>query len=120
MITLFNKPQTRRHTATKVIAVNIYADWCSESHLLSETYEDLKNRFDGQEVLFVTLDATNSSTKHQSELLAKALGIENAIAPHQETGQMILMTYRGKQVFGMLNSTQGFDEMVKIIDKKLG
>ncbi|MDX2305258.1 MAG: hypothetical protein NW226_20780 [Microscillaceae bacterium] len=104
---------------TKITAVRMHADWCEASRAMCRYYEDLKNRFDGQEVLFVTLDYTNGTTRHQSQLLACALGLEDAIEPYYGTGHIILLTYRGKQVFGRLTPSLSFEEMAKLISKKL-
>lgn len=119
MSTLFKVSKSRKSVITKVIALRMHADWCEASRVMENYYEDLKNRFDGQEVLFVTMDYTNSTTRHQSQLLACALGLENAIEPYYGTGHIVLLTYRGKQVFGRLTPELSFEEMTKIFIKKL-
>lgn len=113
------KSKNRKAIITKLIAIRMHADWCESSRSMEKAYEDLKNRFDGQEVLFVTLDYTNNTTKHQAGLLANALGINESMAPYQGTGHILLMAYRGKQIFGRLTQNLNFTDMVKLISKKL-
>lgn len=112
------KTKNRKTVTTKLLAVRMHADWCESSQNMSRFYEDLKNRFDGQEVLFVTLDYTNNTTKHQASLLANALDIRDAMEPYAGTGHIILMTYQSKSVFGRLSQNLSFMDMVKLIEKK--
>lgn len=116
---LFTVSRPKRSVITRILAIRLHADWCERSRVMHQYYEDLKNRFDGQEVLFVTLDLTNNTTRHQSLLLASALGIEGILGQNSDTGQIQLATYRGKQVFAHLNPNLSFGEMESWMKKKL-
>ena len=58
---------------------------------MGSVFTDLRNKFDGQPVLFVTLDLTNVSTRNQSELLAVALGLKNVYENNPGTGFIIIV-----------------------------
>jgi len=102
----------------RLIAVRSHADWCEYSRSLAPVFENLKNRFDGQEVLFITLDFTNGTTKYQSELLAIALGISAITNKIRSTGSILLIELENPKPFGelsKLNLRLKFSEMVKRI-----
>ena len=117
MLSLFTVP--KKAVTTRVIAVRMHADWCDTSRALEQVFQHLKNRFDGKEVLFVTMDYTNNTTKHQSELLAGALGIDEAIGQNVTTGQFLLLNFRSKNIFARLTANISFANMVKVVADKL-
>lgn len=117
MLSLFTP--SKKQVGTRLFAVRLHADWCENSKALTTTYNNLKNRFDGEEVLFVTLDFTNNTTKHQSQLLAIAIGIYDAVTDLNETGQILLMTARGKNIVKQFTREQNFQEVETFISHRL-
>lgn len=59
--------------AARMTAIFVRADWDEASRKLQPVFEGLMNRFDEEPVLFVTLDLTNATVRHQALLLSKEL-----------------------------------------------
>lgn len=105
----------------KMIIAFICANWCKHSQYLENHFEDLKDRFSGQGILFIRIDGTNEATKAQPALLIKALDIDRVLRTCRKTGQMVLINnrYRRKQKLDALTSAQDFETMVTTIYNNL-
>lgn len=57
------------------IAILMYADWCGSCKILDPKLKAVQPEFERKNILFVRFDLTNDATKHQSSLLAQALGV---------------------------------------------
>ncbi len=99
--------------APKIIAVKFHADWCGARKAMRSVFTVLRNKLDGQPVLFVELDLTNATTRHQSILLASALGIGRALKEKPGTG-FILLFDEQRRVKGKLTARQSLKEMAAI------
>jgi hypothetical protein len=55
-----------------------YADWDPVSVRVDTAMERLANKYDGQPVLGIVLDVSNQTHRHHAELLASALGLDEA------------------------------------------
>ncbi len=112
-------------TAVKLTAICLHADWCENSRALMKYYENLKNKFDGQDILFVTLDFTNRTTRHQASLLATALNVHEQVVEYDETGIILLVTQIQtrkatiRKTSGILERTMTFDEMASVVKNLL-
>ena len=100
--------------APKIIAVKFHADWCGACKAMGSVFTDLRNKLDGQPVLFVELDFTNATTRHQAMLLASALGISPAFKENPGTG-FILLFDKKRQVTGKHTSRQTLKEIAAAI-----
>jgi len=98
----------------KIIAVKFHADWCGACKAMGSVFTDLRNKLDGKPVLFVELDFTNATTRHQSMLLASALGISPALKENPETGFILLFDEK-RQVTGKHTSRQTLKEIAAAI-----
>lgn len=105
--------------APKIIAVKFHADWCGFCKQMGPVFTDLQNKFDGEPVLFVTLDFTNGTTRHQAELLAAALGIGPVYQANQATGFILLLNGKTRDVITRLTSEQTFKEMSAALEEVL-
>ena len=81
---------------------------------MGPVFTDLRNKLDGQPVLFVELDLTNATTRHQSMLLASALGIGRELKENPGTGFILLFDDQ-RRVKGKLTAGQTLKEMAAVI-----
>ena len=95
----------------KLIAVKHHGDWCGSCKKMGTTFTDLRNKFDGQPILFVTLDLTNVSTRNQSELLASALGLKTVYQNNPGTGFILLINPQTQKVVKKLTADQDLKMM---------
>ena len=81
---------------------------------MGPVFADLRNKLDGKPVLFVELDFTNATTRHQAMLLASALGISLALKENPRTGFILLFDEK-HQVTGKHASRQTLKEIAAAI-----
>jgi len=90
-------------TPPKLIAVKFHADWCSVCRTMGPVFEDLQNKMDGSNVLFVKLDFTNNQTRHQANLLGAELGLSNILKQnYKRTGFVLVIDANTKKVLKKL------------------
>lgn len=100
----------------KVIVAKFHADWCGSCKAMGSVMEDLQNKLDGEQALFVTFDLTNKTTKHQSELLGAALGLEKLWADNKgSTGVIKVVNSESKEVIASFNKENNLKEMTAAI-----
>ena len=79
---------------TKLYSVMFYADWCPSCKKLEPALTEAREmgKLDEQAVLFIRFDLTDSETKAQSAMLAKALGLDALYAANDgKTGYALLL-----------------------------
>lgn len=99
----------------QLMVVKFHADWCGSCRALGPAITDLSNKLDGESVLFTELDFTNLTRKHQTLLLASALGIAEIVEQNKGTGFILVIDSKTKEVKAKLTKTQSVKEMSKII-----
>jgi hypothetical protein len=77
------------------------------------------NKLDGKPVLFVKLDFTNNTSKHQTKLLASSLGIEKIVAQNNGTGFLLVVDSKTKEVKAKLTKEKSVKEMTNEINSLL-
>ncbi|MEM9400177.1 MAG: thioredoxin family protein [Verrucomicrobiota bacterium] len=82
----------------KLVAAKFHADWCGSCKAMGDAIIDLSNKFDGKEVLFVTFDRTNTTTRHHSELLASAMDLDKVYDGNEGTGYVLLIDAESGEV----------------------
>lgn len=117
-----NKPKAakkkKKHPAfvvPKVLAVFHYATWSEASAGMLQKFNNLKNRFDGKEVLFVTLDFTNNTTKYQAALMVAALGIDEVAFSQKGVGFVMLYDFTTRKAIAKLTEQISFTEMTQLL-----
>jgi thiol-disulfide isomerase/thioredoxin len=113
------KKPSKPRFAARLIVVKRHADWCAASKVMTPVFNDLKNRFDGREVLFVDFNYTNNTSRYQSDLLATALGVDRSVKKHAGTGFILLIDAETKQVIEKFTRRQSFEEMVNLLKDRL-
>jgi len=87
----------------KLILVKFHADWCKICRAMGSVFEDLQNKMDGKNILFVKLDFTNNQTKHQANMLGASLGIAAVLKKnYRRTGFILIIDPKTKQVLQKL------------------
>ena len=94
-----------------LLAVKFHADWCGSCKKMGTVFEDLRNKYDGKSVLFVTLDLTNGTTRSQAEYLASALGFGDVYAQNAGTGFILLLDGKSRQQLAKLTADQNIKAM---------
>ncbi|MEM6261221.1 MAG: thioredoxin domain-containing protein [Bacteroidota bacterium] len=103
-----------------VYVVKFHADWCGSCRALGPVLEDLTNKLDGKPVLFVELDFTNQTTRHQANLLASGLGIGKHVAESgYSTGYILVIDPDTKEVKKKLTKDLSMKQMAAAIQTYL-
>ena len=104
----------------ELIAIKFHADWCGSCKAMTPTLADLKNKLDGEPVLFLTLDLTNQTTTTQAQLLASVLGISDVYKKNApKTGFVILLDAKTKKQVGKLTKKHSLKQMTAAIRKAI-
>ena len=104
----------------KVIAVQVFAEWCERCVEMEETVGDLADRFDGEPILGIVLDVTDLSTKYHASLLAGALGLDALYREKRGTlGEIWLLDGESKALIDTLTDADDFETMAEKVRKAL-
>lgn len=89
------KPQT--------YAVLFYADWCGSCKTLDPKVKEARKSLADSPVLFLTFDMTDDATKHQSAMLAEAIGLDTLYVENGgKTGYLAIVDAASGKVLGKL------------------
>lgn len=93
--------------APERIAALFYADWCGSCEVLDPKIEEARAGLDEDaKTLFVTFDMTDESSKAQSAMLAKALGLGAVYEAHAPTtGYLLVLDAADKSILHRLTKT---------------
>ena len=111
MVFIPNHSNAQDAKKPELLIVKFHADWCGSCKAIGPALEDLTNKLDGKATLFVELDFTNNSTKHQAQLMATALGIEKILEKNNGTGFILVIDSKTKEVKAKLTKAQTTKEM---------
>jgi thiol-disulfide isomerase/thioredoxin len=119
MVFIPNQGYSQENTQPELMVVKFHADWCGSCRALGPVLTDLTNKLDGKPVLFVKLDFTNNTSKHQTKLLAFSLGIEKIVAQNNSTGFLLVVDSKTKEVKAKLTKEKSVKEMANEINSLL-
>ena len=96
----------------KVIAVQVFADWCEPCIKMEEAIGHLADRFDGEPILGIVLDVTDLSTRHHARLLAGTLELDALYREKKDTlGEIYLVDAKSKMLIETLTEVDDFETM---------
>jgi thiol-disulfide isomerase/thioredoxin len=119
MVFIPNQGYSQENSQPELMVVKFHADWCGSCRVLGPVLTDLTNKLDGKPVLFVKLDFTNNTSKHQTKLLASSLGIEKIVAQNNGTGFLLVVDSKTKEVKAKLTKEKSVKEMTNEINSLL-
>ena len=102
-------------------AVSFHADWCGSCKTLGPQVIKARGKadLDNQNVLFVKLDLTDGAKRHQSGLMAEALGIGEFYKQNKgKTGFVLLVNSKTKETLGKLTKEHGANDIISMIKEK--
>jgi len=104
----------------KVIAVQVFAEWCDRCVEMEEAVSNLADRFDGEPILGIVFDVTDLSTKHHAALLAGALELDALYREKKGTlGEIWLLDGESKALIETLTEADDFATMSEKVRKAL-
>ena len=96
----------------KVIAVQVFAQWCEPCLNMEEAVGHLADRFDGEPILGIVLDVTDLSTRYHAQLLAGALDLDALYREKRDTlGEIYLIDAESKALIETITEADDFDTM---------
>jgi len=102
-IQLSTAQRNKEIEAPKLMVVKFHADWCRICRAMGPIFEDLQNKMDGKNILFIRLDFTNNQTKHQAHMFGQVLGIAPVLkANYRRTGFILIIDPKTKKVLQKL------------------
>ncbi len=104
----------------KVIAVQVFAQWCEPCLEMEEAVGHLADRFDGEPVLGIVLDVTDMSTRYHARLLAGALELDALYREKKDTlGEIYLLDAESKALIETITEADDFETMSAKVRKAL-
>jgi thiol-disulfide isomerase/thioredoxin len=96
----------------KVIAVQVFAEWCDPCLKMEEAVGNLADRFDGEPILGIVLDVTDLSTRYHAQLLAGALELDELYQEKKGTlGEIYLVDGKSKALIETITGADDFEAM---------
>ena len=114
--------ETKQNPQDVLYAISFYADWCVSCKTLDPKMMKARGiaDFDNQNILFVTLDLTNATTRHQASLMADVLGISEFYEENNgTTGFVLLYNPQSNELLGTLTRNLDSGVIIETIQEKL-
>lgn len=102
--------------APKVLAVLMYADWCSSCKVLDPKLQAVRPEFDQSEILFLRFDFTDEGTAFQSHMLAQTLGLSELYKRNGgRTGYMVLVDRTTGEIISIIQAGDSEAEIQQML-----
>ena len=118
MCMVFAHPVLADDTAPGIYVVEFHADWCGSCKVLGPEIDKARGKagLDDSLALFVTLDLTDATKRHQSALLANALGLGEFFQQNAgKTGFAVLVDAKTGEVKGKLTKDMNANAIIESI-----
>lgn len=105
-----------------IYAVKFHADWCGSCQVIAPKLKKARGKgdLDNKNVLFVKLDLTDATSRHQSKLMANALGLGKFFKENNnKTGFILLVNAANGEMLGKITKEQSDADIAKMINEKL-
>jgi thiol-disulfide isomerase/thioredoxin len=100
-----------------VIAVYMYADWCSACQNIKPKMAKAEREFENEPILFTKMDMTDDFTAHQSKLLASRIGVLDIFEKNEgKTGFVLLVDANTNEILDRITTDDDKDGIVKKIN----
>jgi len=87
-------------------AVLFYADWCGSCKTLDPKVTEARQSLADSPILFLTFDLTDDASKHQSAMLAEAVGLDSLYTENGgKTGYLAIVEASSGKVLGKLTKS---------------
>ena len=94
----------------KVIALQVFAQWCEPCLKMEEAVGHLADRFDGEPILGIVLDVTDLSTRYHAQLLAGALDLDALYREKKDVlGEIYLVDGKSKALIETITEADDFE-----------
>jgi thiol-disulfide isomerase/thioredoxin len=101
----------------KIIAVELYADWCAACKELMPKMAEIKKTYQNKQILVVRFDMTDEATKAQAGFMASYSGLAEVYKKGGgKTGLVALVNPKTKEIYGVITIKKTADEISKMID----
>jgi len=121
-LTLFAPLANAIEQKPEVLGVLFYADWCGSCKVLDPIIKKARGKanLDNDAILFVRLDLTDATQRHQSALMAHTLGLSDFYNKNGgATGFMLLVNAETKEVITRLTKNMNATEITKQVRNAL-
>lgn len=111
------------HAKPALYAVSMHAEWCGSCKIVQPKLAAARGKagLDDSNILFVTLDLTDQTTRHQSQLLAETLGIGPLYQKNNgKTGYVALIDPKTNQEVARLTKDMSAGQMIDLLKQKAG
>ena len=120
LVSLATGAAAQELTKPKVIAVQVFAQWCEPCAKMEEAVGLLADRFDGEPILGIVLDVTDLSTRYHAELLASALDLDALYREKKGTlGEIYLLNAESTALIETITEVDDFETMSAKVQKAL-
>lgn len=103
-----------------VIAVYMYADWCSACQNIKPKMALAMREFEKEPILFTKMDMTDDFTAHQSKLLASRIGVLDIFEKNEgKTGFVLLVDANTNEILDRITTDDDKEGIIKKINDTL-